>query len=273
MRKTVLAAAASFTIASGAGVMQASAADYFEPAPAPAPAPILHDWSGFYIGGHVGYGEADFEAEVVRQRRREDGTWVVHEGPPVQRWQGDLGASGILGGLQGGFNWQAGAFVLGVEGDISFVDWSDNFAQTVRIPHGPNDTPTDAVGQASADVDFIASVRGRLGLALDTLLIYGTGGIAFTDAEANASVRVGDNVLARHSAEFGDVGWVVGGGAEWAAIPNRFSVGVEGLWYFFDDSETVTVLDPRIEEGNRRFVATGAFDDAWVVRARANFHF
>lgn len=253
MKKTVLAAVASFAIASGAGVMQASAADYFEPAPAPVPAPILHDWSGFYIGGHVGYGGADFDGRAVG---RDPAGAVVFDASD------DFNADGIVGGLHGGFNWQVGSFVLGVEGDVSFVDWSDSAIYL--------DGTGAEVGRARVDVDFLASVRGRLGMALDTLLLYGTGGIAFADAEARASAT--HPVLAETATgkvDFDDVGWVVGGGAEWAAIPNRFSVGVEGLWYFFDDSETTSHT---FTDGST-VTARATFDDAWVVRARANFHF
>lgn len=253
MKKTILAAVASFAIASGAGVMQASAADYFEPAPAPVPAPILHDWSGFYIGGHVGYGGADFDARAVGRDPAGNVVFNVSD---------DFNADGIVGGLQGGFNWQVGSFVLGVEGDISFVDWSDGGVY--------RDANRREVALANVDVDFLASVRGRLGLALDTLLLYGTGGVAFADAEARArGTHPVTNETVSGKADFDDVGWVVGGGAEWAAIPNRFSVGVEGLWYIFDDSESVT----HTFADNSTVTARATFDDAWVVRARANFHF
>jgi outer membrane immunogenic protein len=258
MRKTVFAAAAAFAVASGATAFQAAAADLdFMP---PPPAPVFHDWTGFYVGGHVGYGEADFTARAT----------VYDPNGGIQFNEGrTLDPSGIVGGVHGGYNWQAGSFVLGIEGDISFTDWDDSTGGAVDVA---------GVGEvalrAKSEVDFLASVRGRVGMAFDTLLLYGTGGIAFTDASTRFRATVdGDTVLSRKF-DFDDIGWVVGGGAEWAAIPNVFSVGVEGLYYIFEDRETrffdvdLDGVDPGTEVR-----LTSKFHDAWVIRARANFHF
>ena len=83
--------------------------------------PIAYNWSGFYIGAHGGWGFGDGAFE-----------------------------DGFVVGGQLGVNWQFNSFVLGVEGDGSFVDWGE----------------TDAVG----------TVRLRGGFALDRFLPYGTGG-------------------------------------------------------------------------------------------------
>jgi outer membrane immunogenic protein len=245
MRKTVLAAAAAFAVASGAMTIQASAADLDF---APPPPPFVPTWQGFYIGGHVGYGEADFDAGLVDLNDFED------DEDDIVLFEHDLTAGGILGGVHGGYNWQIGSFVLGIEGDISFTDWDDDDDDFL-------DDEFDGEGGSRAQVDFLASVRGRAGIAFDQILLYGTGGIAFADGE----VRVSDGDTSG-TAEFDDIGWVVGGGAEWMVIPQTFSVGVEGLWYFFDDDEDIFDDDDEV-------AAEGGFDDAWVVRARASFHF
>jgi outer membrane immunogenic protein len=108
----------------------AAAADLPPVAPPPppmlSPAPLAFNWSGFYFGGHGGwgFGGGDFD-----------------DGP-------------VIGG-QIGVNWQFGGFVIGAEGDGSWVDWDD----------------ADAVG----------SIRLRGGLGFDRFLAYGTGGAAFRD--------------------------------------------------------------------------------------------
>jgi outer membrane immunogenic protein len=157
----------------------AAAADLPPPvmvAPPPmltAPTPIAFNWSGFYFGGHGGWG---FGSGAF--------------------------ADGFTVGGQVGLNWQFNSFVVGAEGDGSFVDWGG----------------TDAVG----------TIRMRGGLAFDRFLAYATGGAAFQD--------------------FNDVGWVAGGGVEYA-LWNNWTIGVEYLHYDF-----------------------GA-DDADVIRGRVNYLF
>ncbi len=68
-----------------------------------APAPV-YNWTGFYVGAHVGYGWASSGL-------------------------GDL--DGFLGGVQAGYNWQFSRnWVFGIEGDISATDMND-----LRVGH------------------------------------------------------------------------------------------------------------------------------------------
>ena len=101
MRRGLFALLAVAGVAATSGT--ALAADISRPvykAPPAGVLPVTYDWTGFYIGGHVGYGWAD------------------------KTWQDSFGlfgvsqeANGFLGGLQGGFNYQIGQFVVGAEGD------------------------------------------------------------------------------------------------------------------------------------------------------------
>ncbi|MFW6028125.1 MAG: outer membrane protein, partial [bacterium] len=191
-----------------------------------------------------------------------------------------LSPDGLIGGVQGGYNWQMNSLVFGIEGDISFADWDESSVAFESEDIEGILLDDEAVGTVSADVNFLASVRGRLGFAMDSVLIYGTGGIAWADADAQASVLVtdaNDNVLIDESSKssFGDVGFVVGGGMAWMVIPQTFSVGLEGLYYFFDQDETLYDFED-VEVAEGEFVtgrATASLDDAWVIRARADFHF
>jgi outer membrane immunogenic protein len=91
------------------------------------------------------------------------------------------------------------------------------------------------------NVDTLVSIRGRLGYAIGPTLLYGTGGVAFFGE--------GD-VFDEDS----DTGYVVGGGLE-RKLTRNVSLGVEGLYYSFEDE----VTDDEI--------------NFWAVRARATFHF
>jgi outer membrane immunogenic protein len=278
MRKTALAASAAFVIASGAMAMPASAADldFFQP----APPPLIPTWQGFYIGGHVGYGEATFRGRADVDIFDANNAFVTGES-----FSRRLRPDGILGGFQAGYNWQMDSFVLGIEGDISFTDWRRSsvlFDTDAGDFGGPFPAPFNndfAFGTMRTNVDFLASVRGRLGIAFDSLLLYGTGGVAWADASARARLvgvhsGPGPDFDVTRSTNLNDFGFVVGGGASWMVIPQTFSLGVEGLFYFFDKRKTL--FDDTFSVaglGSADVVATARLDDVWVLRARADFHF
>lgn len=91
---------------------------------------------------------------------------------------------GFLGGVQVGFNWQAGVWVFGVEADISFADvnGASTLGPTLAFPGLapiPGSTYT-----SNWDMNWFGTVRGRLGFtAANTLLLYVTGGLAYADID------------------------------------------------------------------------------------------
>jgi outer membrane immunogenic protein len=263
MKKSVLAAAAAFAVASGAMTIQASAADLDFLPPPPVFQPT---WAGFYVGGHVGYGEADVDVDlrVQAEQLQFDETFGT-----------SLSPSGLVGGVQAGYNWQSGSLVFGIEGDISFTDWDDS-GVILDADLGDFDgrfEGTDALVTARADVDFLASIRGRVGYAFDSVLLYGTGGVAWADAEARARVDIDGTTEWSGKKSLNDVGFVLGGGLGWMVVPQTFSVGVEGLYYFFNKKKTLFDEEVELIEFDVNARATAKLDDAWVIRGRADFHF
>jgi outer membrane immunogenic protein len=184
-------AALGLLLASIAGA--AFAADMSTPsAPPYAKAPLVSpatNWSGFYIGAVGGYGS---EATSDPQA-----------------------AKGGFGGGTLGYNWQYGTFVFGVEADDAFGDVSSSVAS-------PDFT-------ATAKIDNLATVRGRVGVAFDQVLLYGTGGVAWADTKYSFSgfgLTLNDN----HT----QTGWVAGAGVEWMFMP-RWSLKAEYLYRRFDN--------------------------------------
>lgn len=180
MRKLTLAALAATGLALSA--VSASAADlarrpvYKAPPPAVA---AVYNWTGFYIGGHVGGAFSSEEAT----------------GLPVG-FTGKTDPSGFIGGAQVGFNWQAGNWVFGVEGDWS---WS-----------GADGSTTVGAVPFSSDQKWYATATGRLGYAWDRWLWYAKGGAAWMDADyTTPGFTVGDT----------RTGWTIGGGVEVALAP------------------------------------------------------
>ena len=150
-----------------------------------------HDWSGLYIGGQQGYVWAD--------------TMFV----------GLLGqeAEGVLAGGHVGYNFQSRSIVFGVVGDVNYADLRDT--RTIVPVAGTTVTST-------VEANLTASVRGRVGIALDRFLLYATGGIAFADIE-HSIAAAGAVVIPRTKFRRTHIGYTVGGGfqvalAEWISV-------------------------------------------------------
>ncbi len=190
------------------------------------PASAGEDWSGFYVGANVGYGEAEMEGCVL-----DCPTFDPFETILLER----LDPGGLAGGAHAGFNFQVSEFfpggqdlIIGIEGDVMFLDWQD------RVAGPPDGSGSPTNDFATADIDLLASLRGRLGILTDAgSLIYLTGGIAFVQGEARGSLTPGRSVVAN----LDDTGAVVGGGIEFPL--GGLAIGrIEGLYYLFDGTRT-----------------------------------
>jgi outer membrane immunogenic protein len=134
-------------------------------------------------------------------------------------WSGD--ASGVVGGGQIGYNWQSQQFVYGLEADISAADIG--VSETIVVP--------GAVLNASASIDWLATIRGRVGVMVQpNLLIYGTAGLAIVNAEAHGSVTaVGIGQISAHESDT-ESGFVYGIGVE-SKLNDRMSARLEYLGF------------------------------------------
>jgi high affinity Mn2+ porin len=178
-------ACATALAASGA----AQAAD--QPKPATLRNPLI-DWSGFYAGGHVGYG-------------RGYGRNTLFDPNPATA---DASFGSLFGGLQFGYNYLLPSRLLvGIEGDISFPNYLDDGIVAART------TRSSAVTEK---LDFVSTVRGRAGYAFDRWLFYTTGGLAWSQARflENSDLTGSEDKILRMRA-----GWAVGAGAELAIAP------------------------------------------------------
>jgi outer membrane immunogenic protein len=205
MRTRLHVAWALVLAASSTASSPALAAD-LPPSPLPvygeAPLPPQDIFEGWWLGGTLG------------------GATVTFDGLPAG---GSVDASGILGGVVGGYSWQSGPFVIGVEGDFLGSDISGSR----HFNAGSN--------QASPSIDMMADLRLRAGYTITPqVLLFGT----FGGAWANADLPVSGPGGGPGSADF--FGWSAGGGAEVAFNPNwsaRFD-------YQFTDFNSETVNYP-----------------------------
>jgi high affinity Mn2+ porin len=159
----------------------------------PVKAPALravYDWTGFYVGGHFGYGGGSLGA----------GTHPL----PEQGVFFPTSVTGLIGGYQVGYNRQlTNRVVLGIEGDSSFTSPLDGPALGRMPPSAFNTT-----------LDYIGTVRGRIGYAFDRLLPYATFGFAW--GHTHAEINDGSGAIIGHY----QPGWTAGLGLEFAVSGN-----------------------------------------------------
>jgi outer membrane immunogenic protein len=179
-RNTATAASPTTQPPNGAAAMAMTTSSSGVAYKAPNLSPLVaYNWTGFYVGAHLGGGLAQKQ-------------WIdLDQSSPLG--SPDVGshkATGLLGGIQGGYNWQIGHLVLGVEGQYSFANLSGDHQNTSLVALDSTDintgTETVVLGtqadRFSTRVDGIATIAGRIGFAsdpIDRTLFYATGGAAF----------------------------------------------------------------------------------------------
>lgn len=159
-----------------------------------------YDWTGFYIGGTLGYGW--HKAEHC------DSSGV----PACEPYYPHYTAKGSVGGLTLGYNVNHDHFIIGVEGDYSFA--SLKWSLEDRFCGGP----------CASEVTSIGTVRARLGYAFDRLLPYVTLGVALTSMEASGGVNADPGSRTESS-------FVAGIGLEYALARN-WSAKIEYLHFY-----------------------------------------
>jgi outer membrane immunogenic protein len=247
MKKFLLAGAALAFISAN----PAFAADLPMKAP-PMAAPVaVYNWTGFYIGGHVGGGWGDLGSIELAP-----GTTAFPTGTVFSKHN----LSGFLGGVQGGFNWQASNnFVLGVEGEYSWADLTGS-ETTVSVVNR-------FVSNNTAKTKDLALVTGRLGYAANNWLFFVKGGGAWGQGSSNGTGFLANGTFFdTTSSGTNRSGWVVGGGVEWGFAPS-WSAKIEYNHIDFGSS-TVAVNSSR---GTTNFVSSSETID--LVKGGINYRF
>lgn len=227
MRALLVATAAMLAISA---VNPASAADMAVKAPPIQPPLPVYNWTGFYIGGNVGYGwsHGDFTHTV---------TAVLGDFQRSASNSGTIKGEGVLGGGQIGFNYEFPShWVLGIEADIDATDiTSSNSGCYTGVV-------TTVCGTHNHKLDDFGTVRGRLGYAFNNVLVYGTGGWAWGHGTNTLQITcLGPECPGTSAAplrplnplEVNPSGWVAGAGVEWGFLPN-WTLRAEYLHLQFD---------------------------------------
>jgi outer membrane immunogenic protein len=206
---------------------------------APAPAAASDPWTGAYVGGSVG------------------GMWSNEKWTTVTTFPflafpitgpnnpASLDGSGVRAGGYIGYNVKISPlWVAGLEGDLAYTKFTTSVSPFPGTPGGANGggpTDTDTV-----KLGWDASIRGRLGYLINpTVLLYGTGGVAWQEITTNSTCAAGGGfcggAFTSGNASTDKAGWTLGGGIE-AALTNHWFARAE---YRFSDFGRVTnVLPP-----------------------------
>jgi outer membrane immunogenic protein len=202
--RTIFGAAFSLAMAGTAFAADLPASPYYT-----APATLTaSSWAGPYLGANLGY------------------EWGTVSNNPTR-------PSGLAGGIEAGYNWQFGQFVVGGEADLQASGAQDTFAPW------------------QFSNPWFGSVRGRAGVAVGNVLLYGTAGIAF----GSLSVQTPGNLSETRDS----IGGIAGAGVEVGFAPH-WSAKAEWLY---------------LDLANRGYSLTGTNNglSADLLRVGVNYHF
>ena len=217
---------------------------------ADTPATSASPWTGAYAGVNAGGGfgrvtdpDAGSDSEVIK-------------------------TSGALGGLQVGYNHQVGNYVVGLEADYAMAKVKGHLFQSVT------GVPVAGFGVSGNNtiesrLDAFGTIRMRAGIAMNSALLFATGGYAYGRNKLTDSVSVtvtsamgSGSGAAFYSNSQWMSGWTLGGGVEYAFTPN-----ISGkLEYLYADLGKATFFKGTLMETK---VATKLN----ILRAGVNYRF
>jgi outer membrane immunogenic protein len=210
-----------------AGVAQA--ADMPLKAPARA-APVYNDWTGFYVFGFGGYSWGKIKPDDFDFGDFTDG---LHNPKP----------KGGVFGFGGGYNWQYGAWVGGVEVDYGFSDQKEH--QSVAFNDCVEMASVQSCGanfNLDSKIEALGSARVRVGyLFTPSLLAYGTAGLGWGRAKVSISLDDCEGIFCTFSSKTNLFGWVAGGGMEYKLFEH---VRVRGEYLHYDFGSTSYAFQP-----------------------------
>lgn len=243
-------------------------------------------WTGFYAGVQAGYGFSD------RQTVRTAATSGTDSGTDffIER-SGFASLSsrqqGFVAGGQAGYNYQltpGSGLVLGIETDIAYTDLDE----TKRRSRGIFGSGSDSfvANTTRQSLDFLGTVRGRLGYAFDRVLVYGTGGLAYGNVSYQSATSfqvagVPTLDLFAGGIDRLETGFAYGGGIEYALPTESFlnvfrssAVTLKVEYLHYDLGKRSVPLTSSSGLGQSLVEATSRFrSEGSVVRVGLNYKF
>jgi|SRR5579862_2168093 len=193
-------------VAVAAAASTAFAADLPMPGPAPSytpPPPARYDWSGIYFGGHIGGGLLLDEVTTT--------TTTFYQSAGTQT---KLSPFSVIGGAQAGVNIEFNPVVVGVEGT-----WTSSAISGSQVTPSLLTAALGTSQESTSAPHWYATATGRVGIAINDLLLYAKGGGAWMSVDYTQEVVAG-SVLSAQILTVNRHGYTVGGGIEYALNEN-----------------------------------------------------
>jgi outer membrane immunogenic protein len=267
-----------------AGVGGLSNAAFSADIPSKMPTKALSDgapynWTGFYVGVQGGYGWGTGSVNLSPiDTLFYSGVLADGEIPASS----SLSSKGFLGGVEGGYNYQYGRAVLGVEADFSY---SAIRGSNTNVSNPPFAQPIIITDQ-DKKLEWFGTLRGRLGLLpAPSMLAYVTGGLAYGKTAASTTTTAitpgaggpnlcpapfNDSFCSTGSTSSVRVGWTLGAGFE-SFIARNWSVKAEYLYYDLGHASYTNVESPA--NNSAPAMQTDVHFNGSVVRVGLNYQF
>jgi outer membrane immunogenic protein len=237
-------------------------------AKAPAYIDPGYNWSGFYIGGNVGYSWGSSSNSEAISR--------LNTGLVLFTNNSRNDVNGVIGGGQIGYNWQMSNWLVGLEADFQ---GSDEKGSSTTICLACGNGGNDITANLTQRLNWFGTVRGRAGiLATPTVLLYATGGLAYGQVETGGSLTGATNLVPLATVVFPGtsstrVGWTLGAGVE-GRIAGNWTAKLE---YLYMDLGTTNsgLIGTNIQVPVRTDAGasySSHFTDN-IVRVGVNYHF
>ena len=215
-------------------------------------------WEGFYVGGVVGgaIGSGSTSRTINLNPPGVIGPGGVAPGVlnPIASTKQTTSSTGPLGGVQLGWNHQLGAvpfgnLVGGIEGDWAGTDQSQSTRNTQFLASSTTVAPTVLNDTNRQNIEWVSTVRARLGVSNGPVFWYATGGLALGEVTTRSTLAVNGvtfptifgTAAGSRRTDSTQTGWTLGGGVEtslaWLGMPNQWSGKIE---YLYVDLGTVT---------------------------------
>lgn len=234
-----------------------------------APPPVaVHSWTGFYVGGNVGYSwgrssnDWNFFAPMAAGGAP---TICPPNGLAFCASSSDSNKLiGAIGGFQAGHNWQIKNFLAGVETDVQISGQKGSNFFTAPVPTGVTSGGVPIIGIVTANysekLQWLGTLRGRAGVTFDRWLVYGTGGLAYGEVKVEGAAATTGTPQGGGTAicipngcpfqPFGNwsntrtkAGWTAGAGIE-GALANNWTVKLEYLYVDLGNVDTTFATLP-----------------------------
>lgn len=194
-------------------------------------------WNGFYVGANSGYssGAANqtikFHDQWLTDGTRDD-TFLT---PFVDK---QLTPKGFEGGVQAGYQYQTNRWVHGVAVSVDYLGQDAKYFSG-SVTNSVSNNPYTVT--SSYTINWLATMRIKLGYTMDDFLPYVTGGLAIAHQKYSQNITQGNlDFYEEGSLENTVFGWTVGGGAEYA-LAHHWDIVIEDLFVDLSSSSVNSV--------------------------------